>query len=187
MMIAHPFLLLLPLLALSANATAAGGISEVSIRVVAATGQQAPGFPVGENFELFGVAPTFGMAFAVPAIDSDGNVAFLAYLDDGIPQTNCFHSAGIWLETSTGLEGVAFQNDPAPGTSSTPSGMTTQNDTGSAPATRLTPRGPSPHSGRISTKFDPLAAICVTHRAGCQQNAEALQRPFSRRSLSCAS
>jgi hypothetical protein len=91
-----------------------GRVGEAAIRVVAYAGQQAPGMPAGVEFD------EIGQAFSTPRIDGQGRVVFAGATRN--PNLT-LGPGGIWTERSGALAAVVRQNDPAPGTSSTFTGV----------------------------------------------------------------
>lgn len=83
-------------------------VSGQSTRLVARTGQQAPGTDPGVVFNAIPLSPP-RMVFG------EQGVVFTAALRG--PNTNFSNNSGIWAESSRGLQLVARAGDPAPGTS----------------------------------------------------------------------
>lgn len=94
----------------------------LSISPVVEVGDPAPGFPAGTVFEALGTHPlfqTYPGGRIDPAMDSQGNVAFSAYIgSDGVADA-VEPPLGIWREVDGTLELIARDGDPAPGTGST--------------------------------------------------------------------
>jgi hypothetical protein len=87
-----------------------GRVGEAAIRVVAYSGQQAPGMTAGVEFD------EFGDSFSTPRIDGQGRVVFAGFTRN---PNNSLGPSGIWTERTGALSLLVKQNDPAPGTSST--------------------------------------------------------------------
>jgi hypothetical protein len=84
--------------------TPASAAPPPDIRVVALSGQPAPGTPAGTRFSFFGAAEFDG----APGIGADSTFGFAAVLSDG--------TAGFWLDHGSGPELLARTGDHAPGT-----------------------------------------------------------------------
>ena len=91
-----------------------GRVGEAAIRVVAYSGQQAPGMTAGVEFD------EFGDSFSTPRIDGQGRVVFAGSTRN--PNLS-LGPGGIWTERTGALAPLVKQNDPAPGTSSTFTGI----------------------------------------------------------------
>lgn len=74
------------------------------LRVVALTGQPAPGTHAGTRFSFFGSA----MFDGAPSIGADSTIGFAGILSDG--------TAGFWLDHGSGPELLALSGTHAPGT-----------------------------------------------------------------------
>src|SRR5262245_7794439 len=74
------------------------------LRMVALTGQPAPGTAPGTRFSLFGPAEFDG----APRLGADSTFAFGALLSDG--------TAGFWLDRGQGPALLAHSGEHAPGT-----------------------------------------------------------------------
>lgn len=76
------------------------------IRVVAMTGQQAPGFPTGVTFQI--------TSNSIATINASGELTFTANLGGvGIDQ---FNNNSVWVGTPENLQLLAQEGQPAPGT-----------------------------------------------------------------------
>jgi hypothetical protein len=82
----------------------AGAGAAVELRVVAMTGQGAPGAAAGASFALLGPDDFDG----APSIGADSSLAFAAVLSDG--------TAGFWIDHGSGPRLLALSGTPAPGT-----------------------------------------------------------------------
>jgi hypothetical protein len=85
--------------------------AEVDVRLVALSGQPAPGTEEGTTFWLF----TNGLNHSMmhPVIDADGHVAFVARVTG--PNMDDAQMNGLWIERDGVLELVARSGTPAPG------------------------------------------------------------------------
>lgn len=97
--------LALPLAVLGvAAAPALAGPNSVRLRVVALTGQHAPGTPDTTNFSVLGPADFDG----APSIGADSTIGFAGVLSDG--------TAGFWLDRGSGAQLLSLSGTHAPGT-----------------------------------------------------------------------
>ena len=85
--------------------------AEVDVRLVARTGQPAPGTESGTNFWLFTNGLNHWMMH--PVIDAEGHAAFVARVAG--PNMDDAQMNGLWIERNGGLELVARSGVPAPG------------------------------------------------------------------------
>ena len=103
----------LAVFSVAAGLHAQAGAPAFHFKVVARTGDLAPGFSV-TRFDRFGSPPGIGGGAALAAIDDGGRIAFHALLGDGNPATFS-PGASIWKVDGV-LASVAILARPAPGT-----------------------------------------------------------------------
>jgi hypothetical protein len=99
----------LPLVVGSSYSTTPHGIwtnSDAGLRLVASQGGQPPGTPSGARFDIL----------SAPVLNDAGRVAFTASLLRSVDGVDLSNSVGIWAENDQGLQLVARQGSPAPGT-----------------------------------------------------------------------
>ena len=92
----------------AASMSATVGFAADQIRVVAMTGQQAPGFPEGVSFGFNGILTTGATINASGELTFDANLTGL-----GIDQSN---NNTVWVGTPENLQLLAQEGQPAPGT-----------------------------------------------------------------------
>jgi hypothetical protein len=80
-----------------------------ALALVAREGDQAPGAPIGANFDDFFIGQH-------PVLNSAGQTAFVAGLEVGVAGVDANNNAGIWSEGNGALQLVTREGSQAPGT-----------------------------------------------------------------------